>query len=122
MADARHNDAVGAAELAGNGRRPDLCADRGEGLAHRCQVAGAVIDERDHSRPLVLGSMLREALVFRARHAQCARERLETGFDLVMVGTSVEHLQMDVGARGVGKALEEVVHELGLQIAHHAAP
>ena len=64
MADARHNDAVGAAELAGNSGCPDLCANRGQGLAHRCQVAGAVIDERDHNRPLVLGSVRARRLSF----------------------------------------------------------
>ena len=64
VADAGHDDAVGAAELAGDRRRPDAGAERGERLAHRRQIAGAVVDERDHSRPFVLGSMRARRLSF----------------------------------------------------------
>ena len=64
MTDAGHDDAVGTAELAWNGRCPDLSANRGERLAHRRQVAGAVINERDHSSPLVLGSVRARRLSF----------------------------------------------------------
>ena len=64
MADAGNDDAVGAAELTGNGRRPDVGADGRQRLPHRRQIAGAVIDQRDHSRPLVLGSVFASRLSF----------------------------------------------------------
>ena len=35
-----------------------------ERLSHRRQVAGAVVDERDHSRPFVLGSIFARRLSF----------------------------------------------------------
>ena len=51
-------------ELAGRLGREDVGADRGERLAHRREVAGAVVDERDHSSPFVLGSILASRLSF----------------------------------------------------------
>ena len=51
-------------ELVRRVRREHVGADRGERLAHRRQVAGAVVDERDHSRPLVLGSIRASRLSF----------------------------------------------------------
>ena len=90
-----------------------VSAERRQRLAHRRQVAGAVIDQRDHSRPFVLGSIFAMPLVLRARHAQRARERLEARLDLVMIRAAVQHLEVHVGARAAGEALEEVVHELG---------
>src|SRR6185295_4713991 len=62
---------------------------------------------------------LREPLVLRHGHAQRAGERLEDRLDVVMARASVQHFDVDVGARADGEALEEVVHELGLQIADH---
>ena len=53
----------------------------------------------------------------RAGHAQRPRERLEQRFDLVMARAAVQHLRVHVGARAAREALEEVVHQLGLQIA-----
>ena len=52
-------------------RRRDvkLGAERRERLAHRRQVAGAVVDERDHSSPFVLGSIFAS----RASFAQATR-------------------------------------------------
>ena len=64
VADAGHDDAVRAAELAGDRRRPHLRADRVERLSHRRQIAGAVVDQCDHSRPLVLGSVRARRLSF----------------------------------------------------------
>src|SRR4029453_5714574 len=55
--------------------------------------------------------------VFGARHAERARECLEEGLDLVVVGSAVEHLDVDVRARTLGEAFEEILDELGLQIA-----
>ena len=39
-------------------------ADRRERLAHRRQIAGAIIDERNHNSPLVLGSIRARRLSF----------------------------------------------------------
>ena len=112
MADAGHDDPRAPAISSGVTRRRELGAQRRERLAHRRQIAGAVIDERNHSSPFVLGSIFAMPLVFRARHPQRARERLEARLDLVMVRASVHHLEMHVGARAHREALEEIVHEL----------
>ena len=50
-----HDHAVGAAELAGDGWRPHLRTDRGQRFSHRREIAGAVVDQRDHSSPSLLG-------------------------------------------------------------------
>ena len=47
VADARHDQAVGAGDLAGSLRREHLGAGRGQRLAHRRQVAGAIVDQRN---------------------------------------------------------------------------
>ena len=72
VADARDDDAARAASSPGVVGVQTLGAERRERLAHRRQVAGAVVDERDHSRPFVLGSIFASALVLRAGHAQRA--------------------------------------------------
>ena len=64
MPDARHDDAVGAGEIDGEPRREQLGARRGEALADRRQVAGAVVDERNHNSSLVLGSTRASRLSF----------------------------------------------------------
>ena len=51
------------------GRREQLCADGGEALANGGQIAGAVVDERDHSSPFVLGQHPRQ----RRSRAQATR-------------------------------------------------
>ena len=91
-----------------------------EGLSHRRQVAGAVVDQRDHSRPLVLGSIFARRLSFEHATRKRARERLEARFDLVVVRAPVHHLEVHVGAGGLRKPLEEIVDQLGLQIADEA--
>ena len=87
------------------------------------RLPGAVVDERDHcySSPLVLGSIRAQLAVLRAGDAQRAAERLERGLDPVVARAAVEHLQVHVAARAEREALEEVVHELGLEVAHAAA-
>ena len=57
------------------------------------------------------GTILRAA-------TRSARERLEDRLDLVMAGAPVEHLDVNVGPRPLREALEEVLHELRLEIAH----
>ena len=88
-------------------RRVDLGADGGERLAHRGQVAGAVVDQRNHSRPFVFGSIFASRLSWR-RPPQRAGERLEAGLDLLVVGAAVDHLEVHVGRGGAGEALEEI--------------
>ena len=60
------------ASSGGVGWREQLRAGRGEPLADRRQVAGAVVDERDHSSPLVLGS-IRARRAIRAHATRSAR-------------------------------------------------
>ncbi|MNC93256.1 hypothetical protein D3C83_98400 [compost metagenome] len=69
MPDARNHDSTGAAQFAWHGGRPHRRVQGGEGLSHRRQVAGAVIDERDHNSPFVLGSIFAS----RASFAQATR-------------------------------------------------
>ena len=66
MADAGHDDGARAGEIRRRLAASELRAHRRESLAHRGQVAGAVIDQRNgphalsllpHSSPLVLGSV-----------------------------------------------------------------
>ena len=74
---------------------------------------------RYQSRPFV-GKHLAELLVSGAGYAEGAGEGFEDGFDLVVVGAAIHGLDVDVGARAAGKALEEVCHQFGLQIADEA--
>ena len=94
-----------------------LRAERGERLPHRRQVARAVVDQRDHSSPFVRRQHLGEPLVLGAGDAQRAGERLEDRFDLVMARSAVHHLHVHVGAGADREPFEEIVDELGLQIA-----
>ena len=59
----------------------------------------------------------RQPAVFRARHPQGARERLEHRLHLVVARPAVHHLQVDIGARGRRETLEEVLHQFRLQVA-----
>ena len=67
--------------------------------------------------PCVLRQHFAQLLVARAGDAQRAREGLEDGFDLVVVGAAVHGLDVDVGAGAAGEAFEEVGDQFGLQIA-----
>ena len=58
-----------AAHVGGRSGVDELGAERRQRLAHRRQVAGAVVDERDHSSPFVLGSIFAS----RASRAQATR-------------------------------------------------
>ena len=64
MADARHHDRGRPLEIGRRRRVVQLGANRGERLAHGREIAGLVIDERNHSSPLVLGSMRASCLSF----------------------------------------------------------
>src|ERR1044071_2345331 len=57
IADARHDEALGGQTLGWLSRRLVLGTERVERLAHRRQVAGTVVVERDHSSPFGLGSI-----------------------------------------------------------------
>ena len=64
VADAGHDDRRRPLEIVRRRGHVQLGADRGERLAHRRQIARLVIDQRDHSSPLVLGSMRASCLSF----------------------------------------------------------
>ena len=57
VADSRDDDTLGIVERARTLGSPNLGPDRRERFAHRRQVAGSVIDKRDHKSPFVLGSV-----------------------------------------------------------------
>ena len=58
VADARHDDAASPApSSAGAAGVKSSAPTRRKRLPHRRQIAGAVVDERDHSSPFVLGSI-----------------------------------------------------------------
>ena len=65
----------------------------------------------------MLGSIRARRRSFAQATPQRARERLEHRLDLVMARAAVEHLDVDVGPRADGEAFEEIVDQLGLQIA-----
>ena len=86
-------------------------------LLYRIQVARAIIHDRDHRSPLVLGSILPKR---RSREQATRRARanaLKSRFDFVMAGASVEHARVDIGASATRKALEEIAHQFHLQIS-----
>ena len=120
MADARHDDGVGGAEIDRLGGHEQIGADGGERLLDRRQIPGAVIDQGNphvSQQPLRAGEHPRQAAVLRAGDAQRAGERLEHRFDVMVARASVQHLDVDVGARADREPFEEIVDELGLQIA-----
>ena len=88
-----------------------------ERLPDRRQVARAVVHDRDHSSSFVLGSMPAELAVLRAGDAERAAERLERRLDPVMRRTPVEDLHVDVAAHTAGEPVEEVGHQLRLEVA-----
>src|SRR5262249_4379230 len=44
----------------------------------------------------------------------------EDGFDLVVIGAAVEHASVEVGAGMIDEAAEEILDQLGLEVAHEA--
>src|SRR5207302_2917150 len=64
MTDARHDDRVGGGEIVGPLRREQLRAERGKRFAHRREITRLVVDQRNHRRPLVLGSIFASRLSF----------------------------------------------------------
>ena len=77
--------------------------------------------QRDHSNPLVLGSISPSCLSSRAGHAQRPRKGLEQGFDLVVVGAAVHGGYVHVGPCAAREAFKEILYQLTLQIAHQRA-
>ena len=57
VADARNDEPLGRGQFGGIAGVQNRGPHRAERLAHRGQVAGAVVDERDHNSSLVLGSI-----------------------------------------------------------------
>src|SRR6185295_3961696 len=72
VADAGHDDRIGAAAFVRRGWHEVRSAQRRERLLHRGEVAGSVIDERDHNNPFVLGSIFAS----RASFAHATRSAL----------------------------------------------
>src|SRR5262245_54683213 len=64
MSDARDDDAARLAKRIRSFRHEHVGADRRQRLLDGRQVSGLVIDQRDHSRPFVLGSMRASRLSF----------------------------------------------------------
>ncbi len=91
-------------------------------LLHRSEIAGAKINDRDHSNPFVLGSSRAICLSRQQAARKRSRERLEQRFNLVMIGAAVENSRMNIGLRAAGKAVKEIVHQFGLQIADQPYP
>ncbi len=58
VADAGHDDAAGVGEDCGCLGHDEVRAEERQRLLDGRQVAGAVVDQRNHSSPLVLGSIL----------------------------------------------------------------
>ena len=120
MADAGHDDAAGARELLRRRGRRELGAERRQRLAHRREIARAVIDQRDHSSPFVLGSIFASRASFAHATRSARANALNTASIVMMARAAVQHLDVHVGARADREAFEEVVDELGLQIADRA--
>src|SRR4051812_23636433 len=78
MAYTRNDDARGAIQLGGTGRREVLGAAGGQGLAHGREIAGAVIDQGDHSRPFVDGSIRPSCLSFEQATRRARAKALNT--------------------------------------------
>src|SRR5277367_4329122 len=64
------------------------------------------------------GEQASHAAIAPAGSAQCTGKCLEQRFDFVMAGATVEYAGMNASASPTGKAVEEIVHELRLQIAY----
>ena len=69
----------------------------------------------------MLGSIFASRLSFAQATRSARANALNTASIVVMARAAVQHLDVDVGARADREALEEVVHQLGLQIADRAA-
>ena len=69
VADARHDEPRARRALVGRRGDDEVGAERRQRLADRREIAGAVVDERDHSSPFVLGSIFAS----RASFAQATR-------------------------------------------------
>ena len=72
--------------------------DCAKGVLDGTQVAGAVIEDGNHNKPLGRRQLLFEARVLRARVAHRAREALEDRLDLVVIRPAVQHLGVQIRA------------------------
>ena len=61
---------------------------------------------------------IRDAGIQRGGFVQCLGERLEHGFNHVMVVARLQHPQMQVHARAVGDGIEKLFHKLRVQLPH----
>src|SRR5664280_1318969 len=73
-------------------------------------------------QPLGARQHARQALIFRACESKCPRECFKASLDLVMIGAAVHHFDVHVRQRTAAECFEEIVYQLGLQIAHDAYP
>ena len=103
-----------AAGIAGqHGLRPRVA----EALGDAAQVADAVVDDRDHSEPLVLGTPFTRgsrATAIAQRPGRGLEQRLR---DVVRVAAA-QRVEVQVEAAVVGEGPEEVLEQLGRQVAH----
>ena len=66
--------------------------------------------------------MIAQATIGGAGVFHRAGEAFENCFDLVMVGSSIQNSCMNIGLRSTGKAVEEIMHQFGLQIVSPMFP
>mgnify|MGYP003693635583 CR=1 FL=1 len=92
----------------------------GQRLAHRRQVAGAVVDERNHSSPFVLGSIFARRASFAHATRSARANALNTASMWWWLERPYSTLTWTLARAPDREAVEEVVHELGLQVADHA--
>ena len=97
---------------------------------HAAQIARAVVDDRDHSarQPGELeGAFGRgdrlgiQARVHRDGHAKSPAKGLEDGLALVMRILAFEVVDVDRDHGVIDKALEELVNEIEVELAHHGS-
>src|SRR6185369_2947194 len=76
--DPRNDDRAGIREIARPLGREERRPQRGERFAYRRQVAGLVVDQGDHSRPFVLGSIFASRLSFATATRSARANALKT--------------------------------------------
>ena len=118
VSDARQNELGRLANARGIADQFVIRPDRTERVLHRAQIPGAVIENRNHNNPLVEGNWSFNRAIRRARIAHGPRETLEDRLDLVMVRPSIQNLGVQIRARVIHEAAEEIFDQFGLQIAH----
>ena len=129
VADARHDDAASRPTMsAGDAGTNTSAPMAASAFLHRGQVAGAVVDERDHSSsiahssPFVLGSIRASRLSFAQATRSARANALNTASILWWLERPYITFTWTLARAPMREALEEVVDQLGLQIADAAAP